>query len=228
MKKTTQLLTLALAAGCGSALSGQILINEFRSNPPGTDPGTETMELIATGGETSFTGFWQSIEGDSGFDLQNSGTINVTFDANGLATFDTGDIENPSFTFFISSVDYSGATAIGDIDSSNVLDAIGVLDSGSDSGYGATLGGIDLGYIGEPEIVFRESNNNDWYLVDQIGNDTTIFDAAGTNVSAGLFDTDPSVGTTFGAVNPAVPEPSVYAAALGLLALGLVAWRRRR
>jgi len=36
-------------------------------------------------------------------------------------------------------------------------------------------------------------------------------------------------GVSIGSVSVSViPEPSVYAAAIGLLALGLVAWRRRR
>jgi len=231
--KTTALI---LSAGALLAINANalILINELRPNPPGTDPGSgELVELIATEGEASFTGFWQSIEGDSGFDVQDSGSINVTF-TNGLATFDTGDIENPAFTFFISTVDYSSAAAIGDIDSANVNDAIGIPDQTSgDTLYGSTLGGQDFAYTGdEPGLIFRDGTDLAWYAINDPANGEVI-NIGGTDVltsPGGSFSSDPEV-STFGSANPsftAVPEPSTYAAFAGLMVLGLAVYRRRK
>lgn len=232
MKLRTPLTLTLFLIGAGG-LSGQILLNEFRPNPVGTDPSSgELVELRALGGETSFTGFWGSIESDTTtWDVQNSGTINVTFDANGYATFDTGDIENPAFTFFISTVDYSGATGIGDIDTANIVDALGIPDSvSSDTLYGVALGGLDFAYTGdEPQTVFRDSVTLDWYAVnDPAGTDAV--DLAGNSVAGTFFNVNPTVTVdTLGGVNPfVVPEPSTYAALIGLLALGLVMIRRRK
>ncbi|MCC5841543.1 MAG: PEP-CTERM sorting domain-containing protein [Opitutales bacterium] len=45
--------------------------------------------------------------------------------------------------------------------------------------------------------------------------------------TSGLIDLDQiRIGETWDAV--VIPEPSTYTALIGLLALGLVAWRRRR
>lgn len=206
-----------------------IFINEFRPNPIGGDPTVELVELIATAGETSFTGFWGAIESDSAtFDVQNSGPISVQFDQNGLATFDTGNIENPAFTFFISTADHSNAAAVGDITSS--IDAIGIPDEASgDTLYGAVLGGTDFTFTGdEPRLVFRDGTSGELYAINDPDNGQ-VFDISGTDVlPGGTFDLDP-FSETFGAVNPsftAVPEPGSIAL-LGCIA-ATAGFRRRR
>ncbi|MEM7456519.1 MAG: PEP-CTERM sorting domain-containing protein [Planctomycetota bacterium] len=224
---------LVAIAICVAPVKADILINEFSPNPDGTDPTTQTIELIATMGETSFSGFYGSIEGDGSFSIDRDGAINVTFDANGLATFDIPDLENPTFTLYISSDDHSGAAGIGDI--TTALDALGVPDNNSDTLYGATLGGTDLvnhdtaGFDNEPVLVFRDSLSSDWIAMyeDDPGTSSFFaFDAAGIQVDNSLFSPDPAV-STFGGINPArIPEPTSIVV-LGAIALGAISRRRK-
>lgn len=230
-----RLIGLTLAAGLylQTAAYGAIVINEFQPNPDGSDPSTQTIELRATAGQTSFSGFWGSIEGDNAFDVQDSGSFSVTFDANGLATFDIPDLENPTFTFFISTADHSSATGIGDI--TTAIDALGVPDNNSDTLYGATLGGTDLvnhaqsGFDNEPVLAFRDSVTLEWYAMyeDSPGTGSYFaFDVNGNQVDNSLFNIDPQL-TTFGSANPtAIPEPGTLAF-LGLSG-AFVAFRRSR
>ena len=240
-KKTT---LLALAAGLGLAGPAHAqLFNEFRSNPPGTDSAPEFVELTGTPG-SSFTGEFLALENDSGGgfgEIQDLTSISDSFDSNGLLTFDSGDIENPSYTLALvggftgSDGDDLDTNDDGTIDVTpwtTVFDSISILDAASDTGNAASLGGTEIAFNvnNEPELVFRDSVTEDWYGVGTIGDNTKIEDSSGTAVAASAFDFDPSTGNTFGAVNAttAVPEPSTYALLVGLFSLTLVAFRRRR
>lgn len=91
------------------------------------------------------------------------------------------------------------------------------------------MGGSDFSYTGdEPQSVFRDGVTNAWYAVnDPAGTDVFALDA--TPIAGSVFDIDPTVTpSTFGSVNPIVPEPSTYAAILGLIGLAYVAYRRRK
>jgi hypothetical protein len=224
-----------------SAASAQFLISEFQPNPAGADPTDVSLELFGTAG-ANFSGFFGSIESDntgSAGEVQDSGAISGTFDVNGLLTVSIGDLENPSFTFFISELDPAGLDLDTDADlvadnvaaftAINVYDAISIIDDSTNTvDYGAALGGIDFAYSGdEPQSIFRDSSGGAWYAVNDPAG-TTVFDSTGTAVNGALFDVDPTVTpTTFGSINPAIPEPSSFALLAGCLALTSVMVRRR-
>lgn len=193
-----------------------VLINEVRPNPPGSDPATQTVELLGTPGE-SFSGFLFSIEAD--FDapqtIDRQSAVSGTFDADGLLTVEISDLENPSFTLVLTdatatamagdSVDVGDAASLAKLGA--VLDAIGVPDELADEArvIGAALGGTDLAFIGsEPELIFRDGATLQLYAVDADGD---VFDAFGNTLSAASFDQDPAA-PTFAAVNPIREAPS--------------------
>ncbi|TCO74149.1 ExeM/NucH family extracellular endonuclease [Rhodovulum euryhalinum] len=195
-----------------------ILIAEFQPNPDGTDPVTQTVELSGAAG-AMFDLWLVSVEND-GVDGRVDRAENVTgsFDANGIATVEVADLENPSFTFILTDA-FTGAAAVTDIDTDNdgvvddlsafgtILDAIGSADSAADfaDSYAddAALGGVAFAYTGtEPELMFRDASRGDWYAVNAPG-DAVVYAADGSTVDPAEFDTDPTVGTdSFGAVNP--------------------------
>ena len=197
-----------------------MLISEFQSNPPGADPGMQTFELSGTPGE-AFEGFIVSIESDAGTanpgDINNFEAISGTFDANGLLTVDISDLENPSFTVALLD-SFTGDTST-DIDTDDdgvaddlstfgtVLDAIGVPDVAGDETllFGAQLGGVDFAFTGaEPELIFRDASVGDLFAVNSLeaAGGAPVFDVTGTDVTADIFDVDPTIATTFGEINP--------------------------
>ena len=198
------------------------LISEFQPNPPGADPAEQTVELSGTPGEV-FDGWLLSIEGDAGAPIgtvDRATQITGTFGSDGLLTAAVSDLENPTFTLVL--VDSFTGTTGTDIDLDDdgtpdelssfgtVLDAIGIPDSAGDEGtlYGAALGGTDFSHTGEePEIVFRAGSRGDLFAVNVIGEDG-VYDTSGSQVPAESFDSDPTDGTTFDAVNPALLPPA--------------------
>ena len=236
----------ALAAACVPAASAE-LISEFRPNPPGGDPDTQTVELFGTAG-MSFTD-WAliSVESDAGNSgpggLVDRATIfSGMFDADGLFTIDIDDLENPSFSFFLLD-SFSGVVGTTDIDADddgvaddtssfgNVLDAIGVADETNDLPflYAEQFGGTNLATTFEPELTFRSGSMGDLFSVD---GDGTIFDADGNQVDPSDFVGGDPTMPSFGAINPVfapaqVPEPASFAL-IGLAAIGGAAARRRR
>jgi hypothetical protein len=225
------------------------LINEIRPNPPGTDLATQSLELRGTPG-AAFSGWFLSIEGDSGSSLgtvDRAEPISGAFDASGLLTAVIGDLENPSFTLALMD-SFSGSIG-SDIDGDNdgvaddlstfgtLLDAIGVPDSAGDEAtlYGAQLGGVDLAYGGsEPELIFRDRTTLAWYAVNDAGNPTDgVFDLSGGPVLSSDFDSDPTV-PSFGTLNPTTrptgqaPAPATLPlVAAGLLVASAAGPRRR-
>lgn len=236
------MLRLAIASSlavCATA-AGAAQINETSPNPPGSDPSSQTVELLGTPG-AGFSGWLLSIESDvttgSGT-VDRAASISGTFDASGLLSASVPDLENPSFTLVLVDT-FSGSAGSTDIDGNNdgiiddlsslgtVLDAIGVPDTNGEPLYGAQLGGADLAYIGrEPELVFRDGITGALYSVPLLGG-TEVFDAAGNPVAIDAFDLDPAT-STFGAVNPtAVPVPAaMWLLGSAVLGLGSVARRR--
>ncbi len=239
MTKTLSLAAVSLLAVPASANQ----INEFEPNPAGGDPSTQSVELIGTPG-ASFDLYILSIEND-GFNgtVDRATNVTGTYGANGLATVSIGDLENPSNTLILTD-SFSGSTGSTDIDPANngvldlstigtVFDAIGVSDSNGDDAslYGAILGGTDILYNGqfEPLTVFRDSVTGVLYNTvtvdfgspeERLG----VFDTAGNEVDASLFNVSP-FGTSFGAINATIiPEPG----SMALMGLGALAIFRRR
>ncbi len=193
------------------------LISEFQPNPDGTDPATVTVELSGEAGE-SFDLWLVAVENDGAHGIvDRAANVTGTFDANGLATVEVDDLENPSFTYILTD-DFTGTASVTDIDTDDdgvvddlsafgtILDALGVSDSAADDatlyGEDALLGGSNLLNAGnEPRLAFRDGSRGDWYQVE--GNTSNLFDAAGNAVDTAEFDTDPTAGTdSFGAINP--------------------------
>lgn len=250
---TSMIASLAGLALSASALAGPVLINEFQPNPAGTDPTTTTIELRGTAG-ASFRGFLINIDTDGpasggAFAFVNptgSFAISGVFDANGLLTVSVADFENPSFGFVLASNSLAAGT---DLDANNdglfdnvsafgtIFDAIFVSDQVEDAALGAALVsqlgvGTNLAFSGltgnssEPLSVFRDGVTNAVYqvVVDGAGA-SSVFDAAGSQVTAPFFGGDPLI-TSFGAVNATIVPTPGAAALLGLG--GLLASRRRR
>ena len=200
-----------------------ILISEFEPNPDGSDPVTVSFELSGTPGE-SFSGYILSIESDEGGSagtVDRAAEVGGIFNADGLLVVDVPDLENPSFT--VALVDSFTGAAGEDLDLDDdgvadnvssigvVYDAIGIADTVADQTflYGAQLGGTDFAFTGaEPELVFRDASTGDLFAVNVVGADATgeVFNVAGVDVTSAIFDTDPTAGATFGAINPTV-EP---------------------
>lgn len=236
MKIKTTLSALALVGGMTSAASAQFLISEFQPNPTGADPSDVSLELFGTP-SADFTGFFGALESDGANGaVQDSGAITGTFDINGLLLLSIPDLENPSFTFFISELDPSDLDLDTDDDGvadnaaafGTVYDAISIIDTAGDAtNYGAALGGIDFAYSGdEPQSVFRDSSSGAWFAVNDPAG-STVFDSSGAEISGAIFSTDPTLTpTTFGAINPAIPEPSSFALLAGCFAMASVMVRR--
>ncbi|MGH1437974.1 MAG: choice-of-anchor I family protein, partial [Lewinella sp.] len=197
--------------------TNSIVISEFEPNPPGTDPSTVSFEIAGGTPGTPFDLWVLGIESD-GFDgtIDRATNITGTFDANGLAVVLIPDLENPSFTAVL--LDNFTGSIGDDIDPNNngmgldlstfgtVLDAIGIPDASGDAAtqYGALLGGQDFAYTGdEPGLVFREASTGDWYAVNDPANGE-VFDINAVDVTPAVFESDPTAGTTFGAINPAL------------------------
>jgi 2',3'-cyclic-nucleotide 2'-phosphodiesterase (5'-nucleotidase family)/endonuclease/exonuclease/phosphatase family metal-dependent hydrolase len=200
-----------------------VQISEFQPNPPGADPADASFELSGPAGQ-SFEGHVISIESDAGSSagtIDRATPVSGVFDANGLLTITIPDLENPSFTVALVQ-GFTGAVG-DDLDTDNdgvaddagslgaVLDAIGIPDTADDEAtlYGAQLGGTNFAFTGaEPQLVFRAASNGDLYAVNVIDvlSPGAVFDATGTDVTAGAFDSDPTTGPTFGASNPGLAD----------------------
>ncbi len=221
------------------------LINEFEPNPSGSDPAQQSVEITGTP-NAAFDLWFLAIEGEGTTTpglIDDGANITGTYDANGFASVSFSDFENPTMTYILTDT-FTGTINTTDVDTNNdgtiddfsfwgtVMDAVGVTDgAGStvDFLYGTQLGGTDLVVVpnsaftgDEPEIIFREGNTGDWYMV----NNGEVFDAGGTKFAntAPPWTLDPTL-TTFGSVNPSIPEP---AGTTALLALGAIAFLKRR
>ncbi|MDJ0511731.1 MAG: ExeM/NucH family extracellular endonuclease [Crocosphaera sp.] len=203
-------------AGSGTTTA---LISEFQPNPIGADPSSTTVEISGEAG-SSFEGVIITIESDSGGSagtVDRVAAVSGTFDSNGLLSVDIADLENPSFTIALLS-EFTGSVGT-DIDTDNdgiadnlstfgmVFDAIGVPDSATDETllYGEDLGGVDFAFTGdEPRLIFRDGSVGDLYAINDPDN-SQVFDINGVDVTPGIFDVDPTVGTdTFGVINPTI------------------------
>ncbi|ARE41168.1 Alkaline phosphatase [Rhodovulum sp. P5] len=194
------------------------LFSEFHPNPAGSDPSTQTVELSGEAG-ASFDLWLVSVENDGINGLvDRAENVTGTFDANGLATVDVADLENPSFTYILTD-SFTGQTGRTDIDTDDdgtvddlsafgtILDAVGISDSVTDADVNyaddTALDGTAIAYTGaEPQLVFRDASRGDWYAVNAPG-DTVVFDAAGDTIDPSAFDTDPTaIVDSLGNINP--------------------------
>jgi hypothetical protein len=221
------------------------VISEFEPNPAGSDPADTTLELAGGTPSSPFDYWVLSLESD-GYNGTVDRAANVTgnFDASGMAVITVPDLENPSFTvvltdsFTASLRDDLDPLNDGTLDTSslgNILDAVGVSDNANDdiTLYGAALGGSDILFNGqfEPLLVFRDASTGEWFQTVTVdfgepSEHVGVFAAnGGPELSTSIFDSDPTLGPTYGSVNPAVPEPAT--ALLGLLGLGACFSRRR-
>lgn len=225
------------------------MISEFEPNPAGGDPPTTTYELSGMAG-SAFDLWILSIENDGiNGTVDRAANVTGSFDSNGLAVVTTPDLENPSFTVILTDA-FTGS--IGDdldpadsgvLDTTSlgtILDAVGVSDAPGDDGtlYASGLGGTDILFNGEfePLLVFRDASTGDFYQTVTVdfgspGQFVGVFDAAANAVSAAAFDSDPTTGPTYGAINPslsAIPEPgSVVLVLLGASFASMIGLRSR-
>ncbi len=238
LKTTPCILTLALAAGAVQA----DLLNELSPNPDGVDPPTQTIELLGTP-DASFDLWFLEIESD----LQASmGTIDRaepmvgTYDANGIATIEIADLENPSSTYMLTSgFDINNLGIDNDADDDGILDDISLLGTVMDAvghfdapedfvDYAGQVGGVALAFSaslgdGEAELLFRDRVTLDWYASD-VGI-PGLADANGNDVDPNLFDLDPFTAS-FGSANPTlIPEPAMISL-FGLAGIAALARRR--
>ncbi|MGF1502116.1 MAG: ExeM/NucH family extracellular endonuclease [Paracoccaceae bacterium] len=201
------------------------LINEFQPNPDGNDPANQTVELKGAP-NTAFDLWLISIEDDGSDGLvDRAANVTGTFDANGIATVSVPDLENPSFTYILTDGFTGGGETDFDSDGNGtidldlasvgitqVFDAIGIVDDGSELTYAEQLGGTTIPFTGtEPELVFRDGVTDALFAVNAIAPSTpsaTVFDADGAELFPTAFDIDPTAGTTFGAVNPSLSAPT--------------------
>ena len=244
MKKLTTLIFLIGLATTASAG----MISEFEPNPDGSDPAMQTIEISGTPG-AMFDLHFLTIEAEGG----NTGVIDSlnrfmgTYDANGLATFDVDDIENPSYTAILADGFDTLVMEGEDLDTDNdgtldltpwtsITDSLNVPDSGS-SGSGDTFYGSNsvsvppITHDDEPISVFRDSMTGDWYSINEdvaVSGVYAVFDASGTMVAGSSFNINPETTTsTFGALNPfVVPEPAAFTLA-GIVGLALMVIRKR-
>ena len=203
------------------------LISEFEPNPDGTDPANVSVELSGTPGE-AFSGWIVSIESDPGSSqglVDRATQVSGTFDANGLLVVQIPDLENPSFTVALTS-EFTGAVGTTDVDTDDdgtaesltafgtIFDAIGVPDFAGDEAtiYGADMGGTDFSFTGaEPELIFRDASLGDLYAVNIVSasGGEAVFDVSATDVTAAVFNSDPTTGATFGTINPTLAPVNV-------------------
>lgn len=218
IKKFTILVAVAF---CACNFASAQLISEFQPNANGTDPDPMTIELSGTPSE-AFSGFIISVEGDATSGpgtVQQAEAVTGTFDANGLLQVTIADLENPTFTLFLTAT-FTGVVNTTDIDSDDdgtaedlstfgtIYDAIGIPDAVGDETfiYGTDGGGQDFAYTGdEPQLVFRDASVGAWYAINDPDNGA-VFDINASDVTPGVFDVNPiTTGTTFGSINPSRP-----------------------
>lgn len=191
-----------------AAFAQSVLINEFSSNPDGTDPAMVDFELKGSA-NTAFEGWVISFESDAGDTaglVDRAALVSGTFDNNGIFSVMIPDLENPSFTVALTSA-FTGTVGVTTVDDvalfGTVYDAIGVPDTASDAStlFGVQLGGADFTYTGaEPELIFRDGTTGELYAVNDIGG-TQVQDINAAQINPDLFDASP-FDSTFGAVNP--------------------------
>ena len=240
MKKNLVLIALAIGIlFAPNSLSAE-MISEFEPNP-NSGATDSTFELFGTAG-ASFDLNIISIENDGFNGLVDRATnVTGTYDANGLAIVDVPDLENPSFTVFLTEFFVATGT---DLDAANdgtldvtgfgtIFDMVGVADSVADNAtlYSAALGGDSILFNGitQPLGVFRDGSTGDWFQFVNTGTEIELFAAnGGPALDVSDFSSDPTT-TTFGAINPtlAVPEPSTLAFA-SLIGMGIGLVRRRK
>ena len=230
---------LTLALSCTTSAD---VISEFFPNPPGGDPGTQSIELSGTA-NAAFDLWILSIDSDPGTGTVDRATnVSGTYDANGLSVVTVDDLENPSFTVVLAS-DFTGNIG-DDLDTDNdgtiddfstitgVMDAIGVPDTTGEQMYGDDFGGVNFEFTGdEPRLIFRSGSTGAWFAVNDPDNGE-VYDITGTEVFASgaiTFSADPLLDT-FGGINPiataAVPEPA-SCMVLGLFGLTLISRRKK-
>lgn len=225
MNTKQKLLTLALAAGFAGGASGQVLISGMVD---GTQSGglPKAMEIVAETNVADLSDFW------------------IVRDTNGAGPFDTffqlpSVVLNTNDFFYVygnsgttTSMTALGfpTTASGDAEEDNILnwngdDILGLATPNGTFSDGSDISQFDMvdsfGVVGQGDTDF--AGNSIAYRPDGTpANPGGVTDAGNFTITA---YSDSSLQSTFGTY--AVPEPGMFGAIAGLMALGFVVTRRR-
>lgn len=231
MKKLRSILVSGALFGAVTAFPSQVIVvaewnfNNFESTETFEGDG-ETIQadsgngLLSVTGPTTGTNFRRDTGGGTTLGAWDGAPAGGSIDLRRGERWNNAHID---LSFSMDSLTDLNFSFAGDIDESfpELTDLQWSIDGGENFTTFATLSATTSGY----QLFSYESNGHDFSALDNQSDVVIRFqfgdqNASGIGAGSG-FKIDNIVVT-------AIPEPSTYAALFGLLALGCVAWRRRR